>query len=368
MKKRIVIIVAMFLMIPQVAMAYNIMTGGLWGNFTELERPVYSHNTHLVHISGCSFREWNLATYDIWKALANWNDPKSGDAVFGGDFITCEESKRSESISQIYLTRDLDPGTTGLTRRHTNFFSNTATYFKVWLDVNLRQGEFLSCSSGDAAGENRIAVASHEFGHGLGFNHAQSNRWGVMRTFIPRKGYYCDNLRDESLTTLHVDDIAALVDWYHDPNYTPYRDISPISYWLNPPSPADDSGDIRATRPTAKTLFLCPGDRIYQTEFSIANRGNRRMTYKRTWWSTPDISLHGHKSLVLKQVKRVKSPGSRNGVFQSRQNLYFGHRDIPPEGESWDIVLETSVDGNEDRLDNNNVVLNFKIKRGQNCH
>lgn len=367
MKIRIITFLIVF-GIPQIGTAYNIMTGGLWGNFTELERTS-GNDTHRVRISGCSFRRWSRAYYDVWQGLANWNDPKSGDVVFSGEWVTCDKYHDiKKDLTTIALTRDLDPGVKGTARRRTSFFSNTASSFIVWIDVETVRGEFKSCTTKNTLGPSRIAVMSHEFGHGLGFNHAQSNRWGLMRTFLPRQGQYCNNQRDETLTTLHVDDVAALVDQYHDPNYASYRDLSPIGYWLNPPSAAADSGHIRATRPTWQTIELCPGDTIKGTEFSIANRGTKRLTYKRTWWSTPDVSLNSSKSVLWWHSQRVKSPGSRDGVLQSTQDLYFNDSDLPPLGEKWRVVLETDVAGPEDRLDNNTAVLSFKVERDANCN
>ncbi|GEM_PF-4380739 len=367
MKIRFITFLLLFLT-PQIGASYNLMTGGAWGNFTELERTS-TNNTHRIHISGCSFRRWSTSFYDVWKGLANWNDPKSGDAVFSGEWVTCDKyHKIKDDLTTIALTRDLDPGVAGTARRRTSFWSNTASSFKVWIDVGVSPGELTSCTSSDSVGFNRIGVMSHEFGHGLGFNHAQSNRWALMRTSIPRFAYYCDNQRDRSLTTLHVDDVAALVDWYHDPNYTSFRDISPIAYWLNPPSPRNDSGIFRATRPTNVTRFLCPGDTLPNTEFSIANRGTKRLTYKRTWWSTPDISLNSTKSVLWWHSQRVKRPGSRDGVFQSRQNLYFNDSDLPTLRQKWRVVLETDVNGTEDRIDNNTAVFGFRIERSANCN
>ena len=387
-----VILVGMLSVISGNAFAYTFQNGSSGPLVLEQN----DLGDHLVLISGCSYGASSQGTIDAIHALAKWNDPRSSDSIFRVEWAPCWRSRRvgrwspdhidydnsgsgylsdldnvrvSErgSISQVVVTNRLDPGVVGQVRRTTDFSKNKIIAFTNFMTPSNLSGE-VAC---DKKGGLRIReIMIHEFGHGIGFGHTQASRWGIMQA-SNATGLYCDSELNQSIASPHPDDYIGLESLYSSGDA--YRELAALAY----ENEVDQDGQAQISRadPPDDGLFYCPGDTIPDVEFSVANLGNQKLKYTRTFWSSSTTDLFSSdKSVLWWHSNRTKSPGARNGVFQGKKNLYFNDNDLPPVGAEWFMVMQIHdvLDENgqstwEHNIDNNAMVHSVKIRRHPSC-
>lgn len=387
------ILVGMFTVISGNAFAYTFKNGSS-GPLT-LEQN--DSGDHLVLISGCSYGASSQGTIDALHALAKWNDPRSSDSIFRAEWAPCWRSMRTGrwsrkhidyddsgsgylsdvdnvrvsergSISQVVVTNHLDPKVSGHVDRTTNFAKNKIIAFTNFMAPSSLAGE-VRCDQ--KAGLRVREVMIHEFGHGIGFGHTQGSRWGIMQG-SNATGVYCDSELNQSIASPHPDDYVGLASLYSSGDA--YRDLAALAY----ENEVDSNGQANISRADPAddpNNLYCPGDTIPDVEFSVANLGNQKLKYTRTFWSSPTTDLFSSdKSVLWWHSNRTKSPGARNGIFQGKKDLYFNNNDLPPVGETWFMVMQIHdvLDANgqstwEHNIDNNAMVHSVKIRRNPSC-